>query len=114
MSGNKARHTTPQNKLRSPCRIHSRAVRVQTRNLISVLCRPGGHSEGILPDPIPNSAVKAFCVNGTAAKAAGEQSAARSAKDRSQPFVRIRARERPATTIQNKPRRAPGGAFFFA
>jgi hypothetical protein len=40
--------------------------------ILSVLCRPGGHSEGILPDPIPNSAVKAFCAHGTAAQAAGE------------------------------------------
>ena len=56
---------------------YTRAVRTPLSeegavDLISVLCRPGGHSEGILPDPIPNSAVKAFCVHGTAAQAAGE------------------------------------------
>ena len=62
----------PQNLI-GQCRIHSRAVREgNLADLISVLCRPGGHSEGILPDPIPNSAVKAFCVHGTAAQAAGE------------------------------------------
>ena len=27
---------------------------------------PGGHGEGQAPDPIPNSAVKALCANGTA------------------------------------------------
>jgi hypothetical protein len=32
---------------------------------ISVLCRPGGHSEEPLPDPIPNSAVKVLCADGT-------------------------------------------------
>jgi hypothetical protein len=31
----------------------------------SVLCRPGGHSEEPLPDPIPNSAVKVLCADGT-------------------------------------------------
>ena len=48
---------------------------------ISVLCRPGGPSGGIPPDPIPNSAVKAPSAYGTAAQAAGESVAARSAKD---------------------------------
>ena len=46
-----------------------------------VLCRPGGPSGGIPPDPIPNSAVKAPSAHGTAAQAAGESVAARSAKD---------------------------------
>ena len=31
----------------------------------SVLRRPGGHSEEPLPDPIPNSAVKVLCADGT-------------------------------------------------
>ena len=35
-------------------------------------CRPGGHSEGSTPDPIPNSAVKTLRANGTAAQAAEE------------------------------------------
>jgi hypothetical protein len=35
------------------------------RLLISVLGRPGGHSEEPLPDPIPNSAVKVLCADGT-------------------------------------------------
>ncbi len=26
---------------------------------------PGDYSEGVTPDPIPNSAVKPFCANGT-------------------------------------------------
>ena len=74
MSGNKARHTTPQNKTNFGRRVVFILVQFARQNadLISVLCRPGGHSEGILPDPIPNSAVKAFCVHGTAAQAAGE------------------------------------------
>jgi len=29
--------------------------------------RPGGHSEEITPDPIPNSAVKILCADGTPA-----------------------------------------------
>ena len=28
-------------------------------------CRPGGYSEGSTPVPIPNTAVKTFCANGT-------------------------------------------------
>src|SRR5271154_1382534 len=51
------------------------------RVLYSVFRRPGGHSGGIPPDPIPNSAVKASCAYGTAAQAAGESVAARPAKD---------------------------------
>jgi hypothetical protein len=31
----------------------------------SVLRRPGGYSEEPLPDPIPNSAVKVLCADGT-------------------------------------------------
>ena len=31
----------------------------------SVLRRPGGHSEEPIPDPIPNSAVKVLCADGT-------------------------------------------------
>jgi hypothetical protein len=31
----------------------------------SVFRRPGGHSEEPLPDPIPNSAVKVLCADGT-------------------------------------------------
>ena len=32
----------------------------------SVLRRPGGHGEGLTPDPIPNSAVKPLSADGTA------------------------------------------------
>jgi hypothetical protein len=31
----------------------------------SVFRRPGGHSEEPIPDPIPNSAVKFLCADGT-------------------------------------------------
>ncbi len=31
----------------------------------SVLGRPGGYSEEPIPDPIPNSAVKVLCADGT-------------------------------------------------
>ena len=31
----------------------------------SVLRRPGGYSEEPIPDPIPNSAVKVLCADGT-------------------------------------------------
>lgn len=34
--------------------------------------RPGGHSEGPPPDPIPNSAVKPLCANGTLSQDTGE------------------------------------------
>ena len=34
--------------------------------------RPGGHSEGPAPDPIPNSAVKTLRANGTASQDVGE------------------------------------------
>ena len=33
---------------------------------------PGGHSVGVPPDPIPNSAVKPDCANGTTAQAVEE------------------------------------------
>ena len=39
---------------------------------IFVLRRPGGSSEELEPDPIPNSAVKLFSANGTMAQALGE------------------------------------------
>src|SRR5689334_24697174 len=71
MSGNKARHHVTKT-FSYKCRIDF---------LFSVLCRPGGPSGGIPPDPIPNSAVKAPSAHGTAAQAAGESVAARSAKD---------------------------------
>jgi hypothetical protein len=38
----------------------------------SVLRRPGGFSEELEPDPIPNSAVKLLSANGTMAQALGE------------------------------------------
>src|SRR5215469_9279763 len=47
----------------------------------SVFCWPGGHSGGIPPDPIPNSAVKAPSAHGTACQHAGESVAARPAKN---------------------------------
>src|ERR1700761_9104040 len=50
----------------------------------TVLCRTGGPSGGILPDPIPNSAVKASSAHGTAAQAAGESVAASPTKDSKQ------------------------------
>ena len=37
-----------------------------------VLRRPGGSSEELEPDPIPNSAVKLLSANGTMAQALGE------------------------------------------
>ena len=40
-------------------------------------CRPGGHSEGAPPDPIPNSAVKPLSAHGTASQDAGESVGAR-------------------------------------
>src|SRR5471030_2157776 len=78
MSGNKARHT--HEKLIRECRIVF-TRRPAGRECANVFCRPGGPSGGIPPDPIPNSAVKASCAHGTAAQAAGESDAARSAKD---------------------------------
>ena len=48
---------------------------------MSVLRWPGGHSGGIPPDPIPNSAVKAPSAHGTACQHAGESVAARPAKN---------------------------------
>ena len=39
---------------------------------IFVLRRPGGSSEELEPDPIPNSAVKLLSANGTMAQALGE------------------------------------------
>ena len=47
----------------------------------SVLCWLGGHSGGIPPDPIPNSAVKASSAHGTASQDAGESVVARPAKN---------------------------------
>src|SRR5882757_5686035 len=73
--------------------------------MLSAFCRPGGHSEGILPDPIPNSAVKAFCAHGTAAQAAGESVAARSAKDEEQSRCHNEF---------EKPRRRKTRGFLFA
>src|SRR6201999_857799 len=101
MSGNKTRHN--HSKLRSQCRIVllrrvTRAVMISAHpraGKFSALRRPGGHSEGILPDPIPNSAVKAFCVHGTAAQAAGESDAARSAKDRKTEITRHHKQQAP-------------------
>ena len=37
-----------------------------------VLRRPGGHGEGPVPDPIPNSAVKPLRANGTLSQDTGE------------------------------------------
>src|ERR1700733_6461227 len=77
MSGNKARHTANNHSRVSYS--NPRAYRRGDR--ANVLCRPGGPSGGIPPDPIPNSAVKASSAHGTAAQAAGESVAARSAKN---------------------------------
>ena len=51
------------------------------RFLISVFRWPGGHSGGIPPDPIPNSAVKAPSAHGTTCQHVGESVAARPAKN---------------------------------
>src|SRR5207244_4314630 len=59
----------------------SRSSARATRDRANVLCRPGGPSGGIPPDPIPNSAVKASSAYGTASQDAGESVAARSAKN---------------------------------
>ena len=45
-----------------------RGLRVRFANACfknSVLRRPGGHGEEPIPDPIPNSAVKVLCADGT-------------------------------------------------
>ena len=39
---------------------------LDSRICFSAAGRPGGHSEGPAPDPIPNSAVKTLRANGTA------------------------------------------------
>src|SRR5271154_2431761 len=73
MSGKKSRHL---------CAVTSATIFLSVLFFVrDVFYRPGGHSGGIPPDPIPNSAVKAPCAYGTAAQAAGESVAARSAKD---------------------------------
>jgi hypothetical protein len=41
------------------------AIRMTACFIRSVLRRPGGHSEEPIPDPIPNSAVKVLCADGT-------------------------------------------------
>src|SRR5262249_16759845 len=95
----------------------------------SVFRRPGGPSGGIPPDPISNSAVKAPSAHGTAAKAAGESVAARSAKDRSRnteygdqknlmippiPIPVFRAPYSDQSRHQNETKRRESlGAFFF-
>ena len=47
--------------VRRETRFPSSVVRLPS----SVLSRPGGHSEEPIPDPIPNSAVKVLCADGT-------------------------------------------------
>jgi hypothetical protein len=46
-----------------------RQAKEKTFHFIHILfsCWLGGHSEEVPPDPIPNSAVKIFSVNGTLA-----------------------------------------------
>ena len=34
-------------------------------NIFSKRLSPGDYCESVIPDPIPNSAVKPFCANGT-------------------------------------------------
>src|SRR5271170_1814788 len=73
MSGKKSRHL---------CAVTSATIFLSVLFFVrDVFYRPGGHSGGIPPDPIPNSAVKAPCAYGTAAQAAGESVAARSTKN---------------------------------
>ena len=45
----------------------ARALRARSLLRIFVLRRPGGSSEELEPDPIPNSAVKLLSANGTMA-----------------------------------------------
>ena len=84
MSGNKARHILIAARSRVLAVFHRSVLTVrfadqqQSLYLVffacglyrslaaSVLCRTGGTSGGILPDPIPNSAVKAPSAYGTA------------------------------------------------
>ena len=47
----------------SDCCAEPRAENSLLQN--SVFRRPGGHSEEPIPDPIPNSAVKVLCADGT-------------------------------------------------
>jgi hypothetical protein len=59
-------HTEIENLLASP----ASAVIVRIRGVVTlrpaiVLGRPGGISEEPVPDPIPNSAVKLLCADGT-------------------------------------------------
>ncbi len=43
-----------------------------TRSHVAPAPLPGGYSVGVPPDPIPNSAVKPDCANGTIAQAMEE------------------------------------------
>ncbi len=43
-----------------------------TRTHVAPAPLPGGYSVGVPPDPIPNSAVKPDCANGTIAQAMEE------------------------------------------
>ena len=60
------RKRTIQYSPRDRCLLDAPPARGMTMmELRSVLRRPGGHSEEPIPDPIPNSAVKVLCADGT-------------------------------------------------
>src|SRR5271170_1167752 len=97
MSGKKSRHL---------CAVTSATIFLSVLFFVrDVFYRPGGHSGGIPPDPIPNSAVKAPCAYGTAAQAAGESVAARSIKN----ALRVNP-----PTLWKKPRIPPDAGLFCA
>ena len=60
----------PHISIRQTHRIKSSNILKDTygvsRRSLRAVGRPGGHSEGPAPDPIPNSAVKTLRANGTA------------------------------------------------
>ena len=72
MTENKGRMSSAPRKKNHGSSSHS----VVSPRLTSVACpllrRPGGYGEGVPPDPIPNSTVKFFSVDGTASQGVGE------------------------------------------
>ena len=45
--------------------IFMRYINLYISNIFSISFLPGDYCESVIPDPIPNSAVKPFCANGT-------------------------------------------------
>ena len=77
--GNSARIDLNQTKVASALAINSAPVATVQPQQSTTLLRtpalaslPGGYSVGVPPDPIPNSAVKPDCANGTIAQAMEE------------------------------------------